>query len=109
MNNFELRKILINMGISANLQGFNYIITAVEFIKIQKIHTNMDTVYSEIAKKFDTTPSAVERSIRHAKSKAYKSNKYLNKIYCRLPDNSAIIYNLVFNFDIIKSYFEGVD
>lgn len=101
MNNRELRKALLKLGISSNLKGYHYIIKAVEIIKKQKIHTNMTTIYNMIAKEEENTYSGVERSIRHSLQKSWEHGM-MKKIYNETPDNSAFIYDLYFNFDIIK-------
>ena len=107
MQNIELRKLLLKIGISSNIQGYHYIIRAVEIIEKQKIHTNITTIYEIISKEFGTTSSRVERAIRHAIKKSYKSKCILNEIYGCIPDNSTLIYDLVFNFDIVQGYSEA--
>ena len=100
--NIELRKVLIKIGISSNVKGFYYILDSVEIIKKQKIHTNVTTIYEMLSKKYGASPSSIERSIRHAIQQAYKSGEILKKIYNTSPDNSVLIYDLYFNFDIIE-------
>lgn len=107
MENIEIRKLLLNIGISSNIQGYHYIIRAVEIIKKQKIHTNTTTIYEIVSKEYETTPSAVERGIRHAIQKSYKKCQTLNEIYQGIPDNSVFLYDLVFNFDILQGFSEG--
>lgn len=102
----ELRKFLLRIGISSNIQGYHYILDAINFISKQKIHTNITTVYEFICKKHETTPSAVERSIRHAIQQSYKKIPTLNLIYHVIPDNSVFLYDLVFNFDILLEFCE---
>lgn len=102
MGNLELRKLLLYIGITSNLRGYHYIIKAVEIIKKQKIHTNMYTVYEMISKGTDVTPGAVERAIRQAIKKSFNCNERLNKLYSNKPNNAEFIYDLVYNFDVLK-------
>ncbi len=70
LRNLESRvtSILIEMGVPANIRGYNYmresIIMAIENKDVLNYITK--ELYPEIAKKCDTTPSRVERAIRHA-------------------------------------------
>ncbi len=64
----KVTKILHEMGVPAHIRGYNYmresIIMAVENKEILNYITK--ELYPEIAKKCQTTPSRVERAIRHA-------------------------------------------
>ncbi len=102
MEDIDLRMILIKTGISSNLRGFYYILDAVNFIREQKIHTNMTTVYEVISKKYDATVCAIERAVRHAVKKSYKNSNILKDIYEDAPDNAEFLYDLVFNFDVFE-------
>lgn len=67
MNRTKIENVLMDMGIPVNIKGFMFIADAVEYINE---HKNIDGItkelYPEIAKKRNTTPSKVERAIRHA-------------------------------------------
>lgn len=102
MEDINLRMLLIKIGISSNLKGFYYILDAVNFVKKQRIHTNMTTVYEILSKRYNTNPSAVERGIRHAITKSHKNSDIIKNIYGIIPDNSAFIYDLALNFDIFE-------
>lgn len=102
MEDINLRMLLIKIGISSNIKGFYYILDAVNFVKKQRIHTNMTTVYEILSKEHDTTASAVERGIRHAITKSHKNSNIIKNIYGIIPDNSAFIYDLALNFDIFE-------
>ena len=102
MENINLRMILIKLGISSNIKGFHYILKTVNFIRKKQIHTNITTVYEMVAKELNTTSSSIERGIRHSIQKSCKNNNILKDIYGDVPDNSAFIYDLVFNLDIIE-------
>ena len=107
MEDKEIRKILLKCNITSNLQGYFYIIDAVNIIEKQKIHTNITTIYEMLGKKYEKRPSQVERAIRTAIQKSYKKVNILDKIYKKIPGNSVFIYDLVFNFDIIKEAIEN--
>lgn len=69
MNNKErITSTIKELGIPANILGYNYLryaieITVQDFSIVNKITTRL---YPEIANKFDTTNSRTERAIRHA-------------------------------------------
>lgn len=62
----RIEDVLMEMGVPTNVKGFLYIADAVEIL-IEKQNVQITNfLYPEIAKKHGTTPSRVERSIRHA-------------------------------------------
>lgn len=74
------------LGVTANLLGYEYSAYIIEGILTDKYTRNdgmVSVIYAEAAKKFKTTPSAVERGIRHS----------ITKVFDRAP------------VDIIKKYF----
>lgn len=64
----EIKSLLVKLGISPAIKGFRAVAYALELI-MQK-PTLLDSIhhrlYPAIAKKFETTPSRVERTIRYA-------------------------------------------
>ena len=64
----EINKILKYIGVPAHLMGWSYVREAILLtMKNRKILTAVTSeLYTQIACKFNTTPSRVERSIRHA-------------------------------------------
>lgn len=67
MNRAKIEDTLLAMGIPAGIKGFTYIADAIEIF--DKIGTNIGItkeLYPAIAERNDTTPSRVERAIRHA-------------------------------------------
>lgn len=60
--------VLKDLGVPAHLDGYNYLRSAITMAVEDK--TIMESItgrlYPEIAKRYDTTPSRVERAIRHA-------------------------------------------
>lgn len=105
---FQLRLLLFKLGIYSNLQGYHYILKAVEILKKQKIHTKITTIYEMIYKKTEnsTSPSAVERAIRHAITSSYKKNESFKKLYPKAPSNSEFLYDLIFNIDIFEKEYK---
>lgn len=81
----RIYKFLAEIGIPSNIKGYNYIKTALMLAyNDSSILENITKVlYSEIAKKYDTTSSRVERAIRHAIEVACtKGNvELINKIF----------------------------
>lgn len=71
--NRQIITMLRKLGVSANLQGYEYLKTALELGLEDKSAINRMTkgLYPAIAKTHDTTPSRVERAIRHAIKTAF--------------------------------------
>lgn len=67
---FEIKvtDIVLSLGIPANIKGFTYIREAllVCIVEPDKVTYVTKCLYPELASKFKTTPSRVERAIRHA-------------------------------------------
>lgn len=61
-------KILHQLGIPSHIKGYNYIREAITLIYIEPSYIGSVTkkLYPEVAIKYDTTVSRVERAIRHA-------------------------------------------
>ncbi len=59
---------IIALGIPASLNGYNYIKEALKLtvFDIERLDKITGRLYPDIAKKYNTTSSRVERSIRHA-------------------------------------------
>lgn len=61
------RKRLLQMGMPADIAGFEYLNHA---IQIYKPTQYLMPLYIDVAKKFGATPAQVERSMRHAISRS---------------------------------------
>ena len=63
-----IQKLLMQIGIPANMLGFSYIVTALELIALDPDYLNHITkgLYVDVAKKCSSTAARVERNIRHA-------------------------------------------
>ena len=64
---YLVRRILLEMGIPDHLVGHPYVVEAVLMVVENRYYINNITfgLYPQIAAKFDTTASRVERGIRH--------------------------------------------
>lgn len=63
-----IRKTLDQIGVKHSLKGYRYIISAIEkgLDDRNKLNYITKVLYVEIARENDSTPSRVERAIRHA-------------------------------------------
>ena len=63
-----IQKLLMQIGIPANLLGFSYIVTALELIALNPEYLNNITkgLYADVSEKCTSTHLRVERNIRHA-------------------------------------------
>ncbi len=63
-----IQEILLSIGIPPNIYGYAYITYAVELLLRDSEYQHYVTkgLYVDIASKYKTTPSRVERAIRHA-------------------------------------------
>ena len=70
----RVTKIIFDMGIPAHIQGYCFIRSAVIMaIERPEIIENITkALYIDLAKEYNTTPSRIERSIRHAITVAWK-------------------------------------
>lgn len=89
---------LIELGITPNLKGFDYICSAVEIISKSKGKVKLvDGVYVDISKEFNTTASRVERAIRHAFSKVdIESKAFIEYLGTDKLNNGALLYTLAY-------------
>ena len=95
----KIQKILLKLGITPDLKGFNYICRMIEIVKADELNKkSVVGIYEEIAEEYETTKTCVERSIRHAFSKADKESDTWKK-YVGLKDikNSKVVYTLAIN------------
>lgn len=101
--NFEkvINDILCEIGIPNNIAGYRYIKEAIKMVieNSELIGSVTKLIYPEIAHKFKTTSSRVERAIRHAIEVAWKHNaEGNNKLFGNIinsktgrPTNSEFI------------------
>lgn len=76
----QTKSILLAIGIPANIKGYPYLCEAVNLASENREIVNKITkeLYPEIAKKFATSASKVERAIRHAIDVAWNRGKIKN-------------------------------
>lgn len=98
----EITFILLTAGIPAHVKGYHYLREGISmvFYKPKLVNRVTKYLYPGIAKKFATSPSKVERDIRHAVEVAWTREKIvnINKIFgCEIytkyekPTNSELI------------------
>lgn len=89
MNKRKLEDILDELQIKINLFGYKYWITAVElYLKDNTI--GMGEICKEIAKRYNTTTSRVDRALRHARERKEETiQRYFNVNYD--IDNSVFL------------------
>lgn len=61
-----ISQLLKNLGIPANLKGYQYLLLAIVTYKQKPNISLSKKLYPQIAQEYNTTPSRVERAIRHA-------------------------------------------
>jgi len=68
INSVYIHNVLLKIGVPPNLLGYSYITYAVELLLLDpsKMHAITKELYVDIAIRFRSTPSRVERAIRNA-------------------------------------------
>lgn len=76
----KITSVFLMVGIPAHIKGFHYLREGVRLVMEDSMYINKITkeLYPAIAKHFDTTPSKVERAIRHAIEVAWNRGKIEN-------------------------------
>lgn len=76
----KITSVFLMVGIPAHIKGFHYLREGVRLVMADSTYINKITkeLYPAIAKNFDTTPSKVERAIRHAIEVAWNRGKIEN-------------------------------
>jgi two-component system response regulator (stage 0 sporulation protein A) len=81
----RLMEILLQIGIPANLQGYQFLKESIKLVIDNPVYINAITkrMYPTVASTFNTTACRVERAIRHALEVAYNKGKMknINKIF----------------------------
>ena len=98
MVNVELRatELIQQIGIPANLKGYNYTRTAImlaveDFTLIDRMTKGL---YPAVAEVHNTTPTRVERAIRHSVDAAWERRALQNMFPHGKPINSELIATL---------------
>lgn len=95
----EISLLLQQLGISPRIKGFKYIRQAVVFVRERQDLLNLITkeLYPMVAREHDTTPSRVERAMRHAIKTAWDNGMQNHEMFDgrqerdRSPKNSEFI------------------
>lgn len=81
----EVTRIIHEIGVPAHVKGYQYLRDAIMLVvdEINYLGAVTKELYPTIAKKFDTTPSRVERAIRHAIELAWDRGDVdkINKVF----------------------------
>lgn len=98
----DVTNLLLEIGIPAHIKGYQYIREGImlSFYDKNMLHYITKCLYPTIAKKYKTTSSSVERTIRHAIEVAFRrgNRQVLEEIFCNTicskktkPTNSEFI------------------
>ncbi|EJA6915351.1 TPA: sporulation transcription factor Spo0A [Clostridioides difficile] len=73
----EITNIIHEIGVPAHIKGYSYLREAIKMVidNVELLGAVTKELYPSIAKKFNTTPSRVERAIRHAIEVAWSRGK----------------------------------
>lgn len=70
----KIKSMLYDLGITPEIMGYHYLASAIAIKeKANKTKDFSIKLYHETAEKFNTTPSAVERAIRHAIDRSFNN------------------------------------
>lgn len=94
----ECGDVLIDMGISPRLKGFDYICLAIDIIHDNPNDKHIMSIYKTIADNFDVSEESVERSIRHAFSKVIDDD-VSKKWFGSAESNSEKLYTLEYRLE----------
>lgn len=96
MNNdiYAANKLLLKVGVSPDLDGYQYLTEAINVVKAKLLFNNisykMTDLYVTIGQKFNTTHVRTERAMRHAVEKAFTTNSaLLHDIFDALIDYNS--------------------
>ncbi|QSZ26498.1 sporulation transcription factor Spo0A [Aceticella autotrophica] len=85
-----ITKVIHDVGIPAHIKGYSYLRDAITLVMddIEYLNSVTKLLYPKIAEKYDTTPSRVERAIRHAIEVAWSRGKVdvLNELFAYTID-----------------------
>lgn len=72
-----ISKLLHELGVPAHIKGYQYLRLAIQLSveDMQNLHSITKVLYPSIAEAFHTTPSRVERAIRHAVEVSFSRGK----------------------------------
>ncbi len=76
----RITNLLNLLGMSPKMKGYQYSRYAVEILLMQRARPEIESVYFQVAQKFETAMSCVERNIRYAIEKTWEKGN-LSGIY----------------------------
>lgn len=99
MNRAKIADTLLAMGVPAGIKGFTYIADAIQIFDERGTNISITKeLYPEIAERNGTTPSRVERAIRHAfeRVRSYRGNPEIINHYIGMDncENSSSLKTL---------------
>lgn len=105
----EIQDLLLDIGLSPAALGFQFITYAEQLILMDEkyLHHVTKLLYIDVAKKFQTTPAAVERNIRHCITTAWLHGSLaeIHKLFRNsinpekgVPTNTQFLARLYFYF-----------
>ena len=109
----EIHSLLLKIGIPPHLRGYSYITYAMELILLNpnNMYCMCKGLYCDIAEKYGTTHTGVERSIRTAINVAWLhgNREFIDELFQScvradkgVPTNSAFLARLFFYINDIK-------
>lgn len=113
VENNNIHYVLLKLGVPPHLRGYTYIVYAMELVLIDPDLLQHITkgLYIDVARKYDTTPSRVERAIRHAITTTFQcgNKEFINSIFqnCLKPDrnaptNTMFLARLYYHLTLVK-------
>ncbi len=109
----EITEVLHNLGVPAHIKGYLYLRKSIELVirNIDLLGAVTKKLYPRVAREFDTTPSRVERAIRHAIEVTWERGnteslaKYFNNTLTKndRATNSQFIAKIADKFRVEKS------
>lgn len=105
-NEFDIRRLLMELGVAPNIKGYGYVVYAMELIRQRGeivIENIEDGVYDGVAKQFNVTHVQAERNIRYLINRLCNT-KYITKNYYKVFGSMEKLSNAQF-FSMIYEYF----
>lgn len=83
----SIEEILLRLGVTANYKGYLYILSALELCLADRenLHLMTKYVYPKVARQYNTSWQAVERSIRTAGELAWRHDRAFLEVLARHP------------------------
>lgn len=94
--------VLIELGITPNLDGFDYICAAVNVIHSNPYNKQITKVYNEVSNRFNKSIYNVDRAIRHAFTKCNVNSIEYKNWLGNSQSNSERLYILAYRLEEYK-------